>query len=92
MPKQQVCLCLIAAAVAFEPVDHVVIQPDGYGPLRRPIKPANLSAAPVENLGHVGEVNHRVGLGGDGGDVPLLRGCELLHRTSFHERMRFERR
>ncbi len=92
MAEQQVGSGLITSPIAFQPSDYIVIQPDGDWTLCRTIEPANLRAAPIDNFGHLGKINRSVGLGGDGGDLPLLRGCELLHNSSFPGRMRFAQR
>lgn len=83
MAQKQVGLCLIAAPIALQPIDDVFVQPDGYRAFNRPVEEANFRIGPVQDLRHVGEINRSVGLGGDGGYVPLERGCELLHGTEF---------
>lgn len=92
MAKEQVCLGLVASSIAFQPIDHVVVEPDGDWALGRTVEAADLRTGPVDNLGHIGEINRSVDLCGDGGDVPLVRGCELPHTTSFPGQMRLLRR
>ncbi len=92
MAEQQVGAGLVAAAIAFQPCDYIVIQPDGDWTLCRTIETAHLRAAPINDFGHLGKINRSVCLGGEVGDLPLVRGCELLHNSSFPGRMRFARR
>jgi len=88
MAQQEIGLGLVAAAIAFQPLDHIVVQPHGHRTLDGTIEAANLRARPIDDLGHFAEINRSVGFGGDDGYLPPLRGCELLHRTSFPGRMR----
>ena len=86
--QQQIGLGLVASPVAFQPLNHIIVQAHGHGTLDGPVEATYFRACPIDHLGHIAEINRRVGLGGDGGDLPPLRGCELLHRTSFPGRMR----
>ena len=86
--QQQIGLGLVAAPIAFQPLNHIVVQPHRHRTLDGPVEAADFSACPIDNLGRIAEINRSVRLGGDGGDLPSLRGCELLHRTSFPGRMR----
>src|ERR1700722_15004234 len=81
--KKQVSLRLVTSTITFQPVDDILVEPNGYGGLCGTVETANLRTAPISILGHLGEINRSVGLGGDGGDVPFARGCEHLHTTSF---------
>jgi len=92
VPEQQVGFGLVAAAITFQPFNHIVVEPDGDWALGWPIEAANLRAGPIDHFRHVGEVNRSVGLGGDGGDFLLARGFELLHRTSVPGQMRLVRK
>ena len=88
MTKEQVGFCLVTAAIALQPGDHIIVEPHRNRAFGWPVEAADFRAAPVGDLGHVGEINRSVCLGGDAGDVPLARGCELPHKTSFPERTR----
>ena len=89
MAKEQVGFCLVTAAVAFQPSDHIIVEPHRNRAFGWPVEAADFRAAPISDFWNVVKINGSVGLGGEVGDVPLAPGCELLHRTSFREQMRF---
>jgi len=78
--QQHICFRLIALAITLQPFKYIGVQPHSYWLLGWPVIFADLGSAPVDNLGHFGEINVCVFLGCDVCDLSFLFFCELLHR------------
>lgn len=81
--KKPVRFRLVTAAIGFQPLEDVGIQPHGDKLLRWAVELSDFGGAPIEDRGSVREINVAVFLCGDGVDVALLLFGELPHRLSF---------
>ncbi len=81
--QEPIRLSLVTASIGFEPCQDIRIQAHRYWFFERPIELANFSAAPIQDLRGIREVNVCVSFCGDGSHLSFLLLCELLHKLSF---------
>ena len=87
--QEHICFRLVTFAVTLQPFEYIGIQPHGYRLFRWAVIFSHLGSGPIDDFGHLGEINVLVFFCRDVCDLKFLFFCELLHRLVSLARLRF---